>query len=63
MNFKDETKWDAAFASTQSHLAEVMAEYKAGQNEVLNPETLKSRTTAKFCKTFIFILLDKNVRN
>ncbi|MGD1930391.1 MAG: hypothetical protein ACFB12_15930 [Leptolyngbyaceae cyanobacterium] len=38
--FKDETQWDAAFASTQSHLAEVMAEYKAGQTEVLNPETL-----------------------
>ena len=38
--FKDETKWDAAFASAQSYLAEVMAEYKAGQTEVLNPETL-----------------------
>ncbi|MEO1353641.1 MAG: hypothetical protein AAFW84_33630 [Cyanobacteria bacterium J06635_15] len=41
---EDEAKWDAAFASSQDLLAdlaaEAMAEYNAGQTQVLNPETL-----------------------
>jgi hypothetical protein len=41
---EDEKKWDAAFASSQDLLAdlaaEAMAEYNAGQTQVLNPETL-----------------------
>jgi len=41
---EDETKWDAAFASSQSLLsdlaAEAMAEYNAGQTQALNPEAL-----------------------
>lgn len=41
---EDEAKWDTAFASSQKLLAnlatEAMAEYDAGQTQVLNPETL-----------------------
>ena len=41
---EDETKWDAAFSSSQDLLAdlaaEAMAEYKAGKTQALNPETL-----------------------
>ena len=41
---EDEAKWDTAFANSQSLLAdlaaEAMAEYKAGQTQALNPETL-----------------------
>lgn len=41
---EDEAKWDAAFAASQSLLAdlalEAMTEYNAGQTQVLNPETL-----------------------
>ena len=41
---EDEAKWDASFASSQDLLAdlaaEAMAEYNAGQTQVLNPETL-----------------------
>lgn len=41
---EDEAKWDTAFASSQDLLAdlaaEAMAEYSAGQTQVLNPETL-----------------------
>lgn len=41
---EDEAKWDAAFADSQNLLAglaaEAMAEYNAGQTQVLNPETL-----------------------
>ena len=41
---EDEAKWDASFASSQNLLAdlaaEAMAEYNAGQTQVLNPETL-----------------------
>ncbi|MGF1459034.1 MAG: hypothetical protein ACFBSG_08405 [Leptolyngbyaceae cyanobacterium] len=44
VELEDEKKWDAAFASSQDLLAdlaaEAMAEYKAGQTQVLNPETL-----------------------
>lgn len=41
---EDDVKWDATFASSQNLLAdlaaEAMAEYNAGQTQVLNPETL-----------------------
>ena len=41
---EDEAKWNASFASSQDLLAdlaaEAMAEYNAGQTQVLNPETL-----------------------
>ena len=41
---EDEEKWDTAFANSQNLLAdlasEAMAEYNAGQTQVLNPETL-----------------------
>ena len=41
---ESEAKWDASFASSQDLLAdlaaEAMAEYNAGQTQVLNPETL-----------------------
>ena len=41
---EDEAKWDAAFAGSQDLLADIateaMAEYNAGQTQVLDPETL-----------------------
>ena len=41
---EDELKWDTKFANSQDLLAslaaEAMAEYRAGQTQALNPETL-----------------------
>jgi len=41
---KDEAEWDAAFANSQNLLAdlaaEAMAEYNAGQTQVLDPKAL-----------------------
>ena len=41
---EDEAKWDAVLSSSQGLLAdlaaEAMAEYSAGQTQVLNPEVL-----------------------
>ena len=40
----DEVRWDATFAKSRDHLAkladEAMAEYRAGQTQALDPETL-----------------------
>ncbi|NEO86538.1 MAG: hypothetical protein F6J87_20115 [Spirulina sp. SIO3F2] len=41
---EEEARWDTSFAQSQDALAalaaEAMAEYQAGQTQVLNPETL-----------------------
>lgn len=42
--FEDEDRWDATFAKSQDVLAklaaEAMAEYRAGETQELDPETL-----------------------